>query len=101
MINLIDGIDAIDVSTGGVVNDVKIDIYPGYQVNYTEIIKNKTGIKTIAGGLITNLEMCKSIINSNQADLVFLGRKLLRNPYFVLNSDEEKEWPKPYLRAKK
>jgi NADPH2 dehydrogenase len=99
----IPGIDLVDVSSGGVIN-VKIDTYPNYQVGFSETIKKQTGLPTIAGGLITKAEEANSILESGQADLIYLGRELLRNPYFALRSSKELkqeiEWPKPYIRAK-
>lgn len=105
LINLIktEGIDMIDVSTGGVV-PAKINTYPGYQIKPSEIIKSNCGIPTIAGGLITNALMAEEILNNNRADLVFLGRELLRNPYWPLTAakmlDENINWPIQYERSK-
>lgn len=76
-------VDLIDVSSGGVVT-VKMDVFPGYQVPFSTKI-HQTGIPTIAGGLITTCEQIESILVHQQASLVFLGRELLRNPYFPLH----------------
>lgn len=95
-------IDIIHVSTGGLV-PAKIDVYPGYQVNYSNEIRNKCNIPTIAVGLITDLNMAEEIISNGRADLVAVGRELLRNPYLVLNKASEKhldiDYPTQYLRA--
>ncbi|MDF2945252.1 MAG: dehydrogenase [Herbinix sp.] len=79
-----DYIDIVHVSTGGLI-PVEINAYPGYQVNYSSIIKEKCNIPTIAVGLITDVNMAEEIISNDRADLVAVGRELLRNPYFVLN----------------
>lgn len=98
-------IDIVDVSTGGVVSDAIINTYPGYQITYAEKIRQATNLLTIAGGLIENAYMAEEIISNNRSDLVFLGRELLRNPYFPLQAAQklqvEVEWPKPYIRSKK
>lgn len=105
LINLIkaEGIDMVDVSTGGVV-PAKINTYPGYQIKPSEIIKTNCGIPTIAGGLITDALMAEEVLNNNRADLVFLGRELLRNPYWPLTAakmlDENITWPIQYERSK-
>ena len=78
-------LDIVHVSSGGLIN-VKFDIYPGYQIKYSEIIKNKCNIPTIAVGLIREYDQVEEILSNNRADLVALGRELLRNPYWVLNT---------------
>lgn len=77
-------IDMVHVSTGGVVS-AKINSYPGYQVTHAEYIKNKCNIPTIAVGLITEYDHVEAILQNNRADLVALGRELLRKPFFPLN----------------
>lgn len=95
-----DYIDVVDVSTGGLVN-VKIKSYPGYQAPYAEIIKDKCNIPTITAGQIRNFEQIEEILSNGRADLVALGRKLLNDPYFVLNIAHENklniDYPKPYM----
>ncbi len=92
------GVDLIDCSSGGIVSDAKIPIADGYQVPFSTAVK-KTGIRTAAVGLITRLNQIEEILSNNQADLVLLGRELLRNPYFGLQI-ENNQWPNQYLRAK-
>jgi len=75
------GVDLIDVSSGGVVH-ARIDVYPGYQVPYAERIRRETGIMTSAVGLITSPEQAADIVANDRADLVLLGRELLRDPYW-------------------
>lgn len=105
LINLVKdyGIDMVDVSTGGVA-PAKISTYPGYQVKHSEIIKETCSIPTIAGGLITSPDMAEEVLCNNRADLVFLGRELLRNPYWTLQAakalDEDITWPIQYERSK-
>lgn len=102
IINMVkEEIDMVHVSSGGLVN-VGLDVYPGYQVRFTEQIKEECGVKTIVVGKITHIEMVEEIINNHRSDLVALGRELLRNPYFVLQSakDKHKELlPKQYERG--
>ncbi len=100
-----EGIDIVNVSTGGVVNYAKINAFPGYQLNYSETIKKETGLLTIGGGLVTTAEMAEEVLQNNRADLIFFGRELLRNPYFALQAADtlkvELEWPYSYKRGKK
>jgi 2,4-dienoyl-CoA reductase-like NADH-dependent reductase (Old Yellow Enzyme family) len=99
------GIDLIDCSTGGNVPHVKIPLVPLYQVPFAERIKKETGILTGAVGLITTPAEAQSIVSEGKADLVFMARELLRNPYFPLQASAELDsnipWPVQYERAKK
>ncbi len=97
------GVDLIDCSSGGNINFAKIPVEPGYQVTFSEAVR-KTGILTGAVGMITEARQADLIINEEKADLIFLGRELLRNPYFALNAarelGEDVAWPVQYIRAK-
>jgi len=97
------GADLIDCSSGGNVHNAKIPTGPGYQVPFAERVR-KTGIMTAAVGMITETSQAEQIISEGKADLVLMGRELLRNPYFPLRAagerGEEINWPKQYLRAK-
>ncbi|ERI91922.1 NADPH dehydrogenase [Clostridiales bacterium oral taxon 876 str. F0540] len=95
-------IDIVHVSTGGLI-PVEINAYPGYQVNFSSAIKEKCNIPTIAVGLITDTNMAEEIISNGRADLVAVGRELLRNPYFLLNEAKIKnldfDYPEQYKGA--
>ncbi len=98
------GVDIANISSGGVVN-VPVKAYPGYQVGYAALVGREADILTVAGGLVTEAEQANEILANQSADLIFLGRELLRNPYWPLQAattlGEAIEWPKPYERAKK
>lgn len=95
-------IDIVHVSTGGLI-PAEINAYPGYQVNFSSAIKEKCNIPTITVGLITDANMAEEIISNDRADLVAVGRELLRNPYFVLNEAKIRnldfEYPEQYKGA--
>jgi 2,4-dienoyl-CoA reductase-like NADH-dependent reductase (Old Yellow Enzyme family) len=97
------GVDLADCSSGGNNADAKILFAPGYQVPFSEAVR-ETGILTGAVGLITNAAQAEEIIESGKSDLVLMGRELLRNPYFPLTAARELgaeiNWPKQYMRAK-
>lgn len=92
------GVDLIDCSSGGNVVSAKIPVEPGYQVEFADAVK-RTGIMSAAVGLITNVEQIEEILAGGKADLVLLGRELLRNPYFTLQT-QQTTWPAQYLRAR-
>ncbi|MHB8130466.1 MAG: NADPH dehydrogenase NamA [Mobilitalea sp.] len=98
-----EGIDLVNVSSGGVIN-VGINVYPGYQVKFAETIRKEVSIPVIAGGLITSPLMAEELLQNERADFVFLGRELLRNPYWPHQAAKELketlEWPAPYERGK-
>ncbi|GAB4019804.1 NADH:flavin oxidoreductase/NADH oxidase [Spirosoma migulaei] len=98
------GVDVVDCSTGGNVATAKIPVKPGYQVPFSERIKQETGIMTAAVGLITSPKQADTILASGQADLVLLAREFLRDPYFPLHAaqamDNAISWPVQYERAR-
>jgi 2,4-dienoyl-CoA reductase-like NADH-dependent reductase (Old Yellow Enzyme family) len=97
------GVDLIDCSSGGNVNNARIPVAPGYQVQFSEAIR-KAGILTGTVGFITNARQAETILFEEKADLIFLARELLRNPYFPLIAarelGDEITWPVQYLRSK-
>ena len=59
---------------------------PGYQVAFAEAVRREAGIATAAVGLVTSPEQADQIVRTGQADLVLLGRQLLREPTFPLRA---------------
>jgi 2,4-dienoyl-CoA reductase-like NADH-dependent reductase (Old Yellow Enzyme family) len=98
------GVDLIDCSSGGNIPGVKIPLTPGYQVPFAAAIKQKAGIASAAVGLITTAQQAEDILINEQADMVFLARELLRDPYFPLHAakqlNDDVVWPVQYERAK-
>src|SRR5271166_1155667 len=78
-----DGVDMVDCSSGGTVPDAKVPVGPGYQTPFSERIRRDTGILTGAVGMITSPEQAETILATGQADLVFLAREFLRDPYWA------------------
>ncbi len=97
------GVDLVDVSSGGLVPWAKIPAGPGFQSVFAERIRKQAGIAASAVGLITSPTQADHIVRTGQADLVLLGRELLRNPYWPLAAAKELgqavAWPLQYLRA--
>lgn len=95
-------VDLIDCSSGGVV-PAKIKSFPGYQVKHCEVIKESVAIATGAVGLITTGIQAEEIVQNNRADLVFIGRALLQNPYWpraaAAELDFKLEPPAQYKRG--
>lgn len=98
------GVDVIDVSSGGSTPKAKVPAGPGYQVPFASRIKASCNIKTGAVGMITSAVQAETILTSEDADLIFIARELLRNPYWPLQAAKELaydlKWPDQYRRAK-
>lgn len=96
------GVDLIDVSSGAVV-PASIKVYPGYQVKFAEKIKHEASIATGAVGLITTGIQAEEILQNDRADLIFIARELLRDPYWPRTAAKELgtsiEPPKQYSRG--
>ncbi|OIR15826.1 NADPH dehydrogenase [mine drainage metagenome] len=97
------GVDLVDVSSAGLVPTAKIPAGPGFQTEFAARVRREAGIATAAVGLITSPAQADHIIRSGQADIVLLGREILRNPYWPLAAaqalGQEATWPHQYLRA--
>jgi 2,4-dienoyl-CoA reductase-like NADH-dependent reductase (Old Yellow Enzyme family) len=96
-------VDLIDASSGGNVANAPIPLAPGYQVPFAERIREEAHMATGAVGLITDPLQANAIIYHRQADLIFLARELLRDPYWPLHAASvlgvDIGWPPQYLRA--
>jgi 2,4-dienoyl-CoA reductase-like NADH-dependent reductase (Old Yellow Enzyme family) len=97
------GVDLISVSSGGTAPDAKIPEGPGYQAGFAERVQREAGIPSAAVGLITAPAQADHIVRSGQADVVLVGREILRDPYWPLTAARElghaAAWPAQYLRA--
>lgn len=89
-------VDLIDCSSGGNVATAKIPLGPGYQTPFAERIRRETGLLTGAVGMITSPAQAAHIIRTGQADVVFLARELLRDPYWPLRAARELGVQVPY-----
>jgi 2,4-dienoyl-CoA reductase-like NADH-dependent reductase (Old Yellow Enzyme family) len=74
------GVDWIDASSGGVSPLQKISVGPGYQVPFAERIREATGLRTIAVGLITKPEQAEALVAEGKTDFVAIGRAMLYDP---------------------
>jgi 2,4-dienoyl-CoA reductase-like NADH-dependent reductase (Old Yellow Enzyme family) len=95
------GVDLVDASSGGLDPGAKPAVGPMYQAPFARAIREGAGIATGAVGLVTQAEEARSIVESGGADLLSLGRLLLRDPYWPLRNAPADRRPTPdqYLRA--
>lgn len=98
-----EGVDLVDTSTGGNVA-ADIPVGPGYQVPFAARVRAEAGIASGAVGLITDPKQAEDVLADGSADVVLLGRELLRDPHWPLRAtaelgDGEELWPVQYARA--
>jgi 2,4-dienoyl-CoA reductase-like NADH-dependent reductase (Old Yellow Enzyme family) len=98
------GVDLVDCSSGGSLPESPEELGPGYQVPFADQIRREAGIATAAVGLITTPELADEVIRNGRADLIILGRELLRRPYWPLAAAQtlghELTWPRQYRTAR-
>jgi 2,4-dienoyl-CoA reductase-like NADH-dependent reductase (Old Yellow Enzyme family) len=99
-----EGVDLVDCSSGGIAPRVEIPLGPGYQTANAARLRAEAPIPTAAIGLITSAAQAEHVLRTGQADLVFLARALLRDPYWPLRAAAELgvsiDWPAQYDRAR-
>ena len=97
-------VEVADISSGGAVSFQKIPVEPGYQVPFSDQVKEESGIRTGAVGLITTAKQAQDILDRGAADLILLGREFLRHPHLVYTWAQELaidlNWAPQYARAK-
>jgi 2,4-dienoyl-CoA reductase-like NADH-dependent reductase (Old Yellow Enzyme family) len=97
------GVDLVDCSSGGNVGAAKPPLGPGYQVPISDAVRNQAGIATATVGLITEAQHADEIIRAGKADIVLLGRELLRDPHWPQQAARKlgvvPPVPPQYLRA--
>ena len=100
------GVDLFDVSSGGesgLPPARKPGNYPGYQLPFARAIKQELDVPVIAVGMLEDVKLAEHAIASGDADLVALGRGLLRNPYWptcaLRQLDGQVDVPEQYRRA--
>jgi 2,4-dienoyl-CoA reductase-like NADH-dependent reductase (Old Yellow Enzyme family) len=100
-----ESVDLIDCSSGGISPHARIPVGANYQVPFAAAIRQRAGIATGAVGMITQAMQADAIIRMGQADLVFIAREFLRDPYWPLRAQKElhakaeKLVPQQYARA--
>jgi 2,4-dienoyl-CoA reductase-like NADH-dependent reductase (Old Yellow Enzyme family) len=100
-----EGVDLIDVTSAGLtpLPPGTIPLGPLYQTPFAEEIRRSAGIATGAVGLIAEPADAEAIVADGRADLVFLARELLRDPYWPLFAARalgaDVAWPVQYQRA--
>ncbi len=98
------GVDMFHVSTGGegqIVAFGRPGTHVAYQVPLAREIKHALNIPVIAVGRLDHPPLANAVICNEDADLVAVGRGMLKNPYWSLEAasvlKKETVVPKPYV----
>jgi 2,4-dienoyl-CoA reductase-like NADH-dependent reductase (Old Yellow Enzyme family) len=99
------GVDVVDCSSGGAVPGVRPAEAPGYHVPFAARVRREAGMRSAVVGRIEAPTHAEAIVAAGEADLVVLGRELLRQPYWPLHAaatlGAEAPWPVQYVRARR
>jgi anthraniloyl-CoA monooxygenase len=102
------GAAAIDVSTGQVTSAERPAFGRSYQTPFADAIRNRTGLPTIAVGVISSYDDVNSLLLAGRADLCALGRVHLYDPSWTLHAAVEQEydgpgvvWPAPWRAGRR
>jgi anthraniloyl-CoA monooxygenase len=80
------GCDLIDVSTGQTVADAAPIYGRMFQVPFSDMIRNETGVATMCVGSITSADQVNTILAAGRADLVALARPHLVDAGFAMRA---------------
>ncbi len=83
------GVDAVDVSGGGLGGGWQHPIGYGYQVPHAAQIRAEAGIPTMAVGLIVDARQADAVVSSGAADLVAIAREAQDDPNFAARAARE------------
>jgi len=80
------GVDILSISAGGLAPEFAGEILPGYQVPLAAQMRRELHMPIACNGSITSSELAEYILLSESADLIYLGRELLRHPFWALDA---------------
>jgi len=103
------GVDVVDCSSGGILGSATaatktlLQRVPGFQIPFSEKIKNETGVMTMAVGLILTPQQAEEALQAGRADLIAIGREALYDPNWPVHAalalgvdPEFAQWPQQY-----
>lgn len=99
-----EGVDVVDVSSGGLTPEQQITPAPGYQVPFAARVRAEANVKSMAVGMLNDPSRAEEVVMSGAADLVAIARAFLSDPHWPLHAARslgaDVTWPDPYARAK-
>ena len=99
------GVDIIDVSSGQTVHEQRPVYGRMWQTPFADLVRNVTGMPTIAVGNIFEADHVNSIVAAGRADLCAVARPHLADAAWTLHAAASQKytqqwWPKPYFAGK-
>ncbi|RJF73469.1 NADH:flavin oxidoreductase/NADH oxidase [Deinococcus cavernae] len=99
-----EGVDVLDVSTGGLTPAQQITPGPLYQTPFAAHIKREVpDLQVMTVGMIDTPQQAEGILQAGDADLIALARPFLRDPHWTQRAARElglrPELPQAYARA--
>ena len=83
-----DEIDLVDVSSGGMV-PTRPEEWSGYHVPLAETIREIAGLPISIVGNLDDAHLADFLVRSGKADVISIGRGLLRNPHWAQEAAKE------------
>lgn len=80
------GADFLEVTSGNITKDYPGDVYPGYQARFVRDIRQQTNLPMGSVGSIHSADLAEYLLRDGGIDLVFIGRALLRDPFWPLHA---------------
>lgn len=86
------GVDVIDCSSGGILGAATaaarstLSRGPGFQIPFAERLRQESGLKSMAVGLILTARQAEAALQAGRADLIAIGREALYNPNWALHA---------------
>lgn len=83
------GVDVLDVSRGNIITAASmyevpsIDVPNGFNIQNAAKIRKETGMLTVGVGRINTAKLANELIESDQVDMVVMGRAQLADPEFA------------------
>ncbi|MBI4290835.1 MAG: NADH:flavin oxidoreductase/NADH oxidase [Betaproteobacteria bacterium] len=87
------GVDVVDCSSGGIASGsssaLPVPRRRGFQLPFAAEVRRRAGVASMAVGLIIEAQQAEAALAAGDADLIAIGRELLRNPNWSLLATNE------------
>ncbi|MFC9223805.1 NADH:flavin oxidoreductase/NADH oxidase [Streptomyces hygroscopicus] len=93
------GVDVFDCSAGGLVGSpvrTGANLTYGYQVEYARAVRQATGVRTMAVGLLVHAQHAEQVVANGDSDLIAIAREALHNPNWPLDAALKLKVEDPY-----
>lgn len=91
------GVDLVEVSSGGNLDDVEVPVGPGYQTRFAAAVRRAVGIPVGAVGMISQARQAEHVLVTGQADVVSIARAALADPRWWHRAAHQLGHPLPWV----